>query len=59
MNIIETLKRLMPALGLMALCSAAILYLPQLNRDAGSPPAADSVTQQKAPPANPDRGEQA
>lgn len=50
MNIIEAVKRIMPALALMAVCSAAILYLPQWNRDGESPPNAARSTQQKAPP---------
>lgn len=49
MNIIEIIKNIVPALALMAVCSAAILYLPQLNRDDGSPPNAASGSQQKAP----------
>lgn len=60
MNIIASFKRVVPALALMALCSAAILYLPQWNRDGGSPPNAASGAQQKAPPPDQqERGKQA
>lgn len=59
MKIIETLKGLVPALALMAVCSMAILYLPQWNREPANLPAADGATQQKTPPADQQDGGQA
>lgn len=59
MNIVEQLKRMLPALALMALCSAAILYLPEWNRDADVPRNISSTPEQKTPPAPQDRDKQA
>jgi len=60
MNIIEALKGFVPALTLMAVCSAAILYLPQLNRDPGSAAnTASDAAQKVPPPVQPDRDKQA
>lgn len=52
MNIIESFKRYLPALGLMAVCSAAILYLPQWEHDSTSVPKADSGGQEQKTPAS-------
>ncbi|HEY8605645.1 MAG TPA: hypothetical protein VIM12_00865 [Noviherbaspirillum sp.] len=49
MKPVQQLIRLLPALALMAVCSAAILFLPQLSRDNATPATATTIEQKPAP----------